>query len=85
MYNNHLLIIFTDAGPSLIVIVISVAVIVIVTVVIIIIGEFIKLLLTLNDCYKFILVIVIMVVIRGKRKHSKPSGEYNYDNFLDFI
>ena len=84
MYNNHLLIIFTDAGPSLIVIVIPVAVIVFVMV-IITIGEFIKLLLTLNDCYKFILVIVILVVINGKRKQSKPSGEYNYDNFLDFI
>ena len=40
---------------------------------IIIIGEFIKLLLTLNDCYKFILGIVIMVVIRGKRKYSMRS------------
>ena len=50
-----------------------VIIIVIVIVVIIIVGEFIKL-LTLNDCYKFILVIVIKV----KRKHSKPSGEYNY-------
>ena len=59
-------------------------IIVIVTVVIIIIGEFIKLLLTLNDCYKFILVIV-MVVIKGKRKHSKPSGEYNYDNYIIFL
>ena len=59
-----------------------VIIIVIITVGIIIIGEFIKLLLTLNDCYKFILVIVIMVVIKGKRKHSKPSGEYNYIIFL---
>ena len=49
-------------------------VLVFVTVVIFIIGEFIKLLLTLNDCYKFILVTVI-VVIKGKRKHSKPSGD----------
>ena len=59
--------------------------IVIVTVVIIIIGEFIKLLLTLNDCYKFILVIVIMVVIKDKRKHSKPSCEYNYDNYIIYL
>ena len=57
-----------------------VIIIVIVTVVIIIIGEFIKLLLTLNDCYKFILVIVIMVT-KGKRK---PSGEYNYYNYIIF-
>ena len=63
----------------------TVIIIVIITVVIIIIGKFIKLLLTLNDCYKFILVIVIVVVIKDKRKHSKPSGEYNYDNFLDFM
>ena len=59
-------------------------IVVIVTVVITIIGEFIKLLLTLNDCYKFILVIV-MVVIRGKGKHLKPSGEYNYDNYIIFL
>ena len=52
-------------------------VIVIVIVVIIIIGEFIKLLLTLNDCYKLILVIVL-VVIKGKSKDLEPSGEYNY-------
>ena len=65
----------------------TVIIIVILSVGIIIIGEFIKLLLTLNDCYKFILVIVLVVhVIKGKRKHSKkPSGEYNYDNFLDFM
>ena len=48
---------------------------------IIIIGKFIKLLLTLNDCYKFILVIVIMVM-KVKRKHSKLSGEYYYIIFL---
>ena len=52
---------------------IPVAVIVTVTVGIIVIGEFIKLLLTLNDCYKFILVIVIMVVIKAKRKLSSES------------
>ena len=63
----------------------TVIIIVIITLVIITIGEFIKLLLTLNDCYKFILVIVIMVVIKGKRKHSKPSGEYNYDNYIIFL
>ena len=62
----------------------TVIIIVIVTVVIIIIGEFIKLLLTLNDCYKFILVIV-MVVIKAKRKLSKPSGEYNYDYIIFLI
>ena len=56
-------------------------VIVIVTVVIFIIGEFIKLLLTLNDSYKLVLGIVL-VVIKGKRKPSKPSGEYNYIIFL---
>ena len=50
--------------------------------VVIISGEFIKLLLTLNDCYKFIVGIVIMVVIKGKRKHARPSGEYNYDNYI---
>ena len=33
---------------------------------------------------KFILVIVIMV-IKGKRKHSKPSGEYNNDNYIIFL
>ena len=47
-------------------------VIVIITVVIIIIGEFIKLSMIVN---KFILVIVI-VVMKVKRKHSKPSVEY---------
>ena len=66
----------------------TVIVIIIAIVGIIIIGEFIKLLLTLNDCYKFILGIVIMV-IKGKRKHLNPSGEYNYDNYnyniLDFM
>ena len=51
--------------------------IVILIVGIIIIGEFVMLLLTLNDCYKFILVIVIMVVIKGKKRYSTPSGEYN--------
>ena len=76
----EILIIFTDNGPSLIVIMIPVAVIV---TVILIIGEFIKLLLTLNDCYKLVLVIVL--VIKGKGKHSKPSGEYNYDNYIDFM
>ena len=50
-----------------------VIIIVIITVGIIIIGEFIKLLLTLNDCYKFVLGIVIMVVIRSKRKYSSES------------
>ena len=79
MYDNHLWninwIIITDGGLSstIIAIIMIVIIIVIVIVVIIIVGEFIKL-LTLNDCYKFILVIVIKV----KRKHSKPSGEYNY-------
>ena len=62
---------------------IPVAVIVTVIVVIIIIGEFIKLLLTLSDCYKLILVIVIMI-IKGKRD-SNPSGEYNYDNYIIFL
>ena len=44
--------------------------------VVIISGEFIKF------CYKFIVGIVIMVVIKGKRKHARPSGEYNYDNYI---
>ena len=56
-------------------------IIVIVIVIIIITGEFIKLLLTLGDCYKLVLVIVL-VVIKGKRKHS---GEYNYDNYIIFL
>ena len=73
------LLIITDGGLSLIVIVIPVAVIVIVTVVIIIIGEFIKLLLTLNDCE------VLVIVMVGKRIHSKPSGEYNNDNYIIFL
>ena len=72
-YSLYLLII-TDGGLSSTIIVIIVTVIVIV---IFIIGEFIKLLLTLNDCYKLILVIVL-VVIKGKSKDLKPSGEYNY-------
>ena len=45
-----------------------VIIIVVITVVIIIIGEFIKLLLTISDCYKFILAIVLV-----SRKHSKQS------------
>ena len=81
-YELYLLII-TDGGLSftIIVIIVTVIIIVIVTVVIIIIGEFIKLLLTLNDCYKFILVIVF-VVMKVKKKHSKLSGEDNYIIFL---
>ena len=63
----------------------TVIIIVILSVGIIIIGEFIKLILTLNDCYKFILVIVIMVVIRGKKRYSTPSGEYNNDNYIIFL
>ena len=78
---NINLLIITDGGLSLIVIV---PVIVTVIVGINTVGEFIKLLLTLNDCYKFILVIVL-VVIKFKRKHSKPSGESNYDIYIIFL
>ena len=80
------LLIITDGGLSSTTIVIIAIVIIIVIVIVgmIIIGEFIKLLLTLNDCYKFILVIVL-VVIKFKRKQLNPSGEYNYDNYIIFL
>ena len=60
-----------------IIVIIVIVIIIVVIVGIIIIGEFIKLLLTLNHCYKFILAIVL-VVIKFKRKQFNSSGEYNY-------